>query len=223
MENVSHLQSAEDMMGWVLPTASALMKVSVYVNLFGQKGLASLNKMSPGSNLSFSSPSQDTWESLCLVSLCRAEEARWWDAIKAGTEPFTEGRGESEVSEFWTTVTVFQRENVKTGTFTSQKHKLHERLFYEPTNNLTTTITTSSHSDCQGFYSLVFRVRVNLCFVLCSYLFLSLCLAVPEQRMHSLLCLQRHRQTDPAEPQEPRGTVQRLTQSDRLSFTLWSI
>lgn len=37
---------------------------------------------------------------------------------------------------------------------------------------------------------------------------LFVCVSVPEQRMHSLLRLQRHGQTDPAEPQEPRGNVQ---------------
>lgn len=50
-------------------------------------------------------------------------------------------------------------------------------------------------------------------FIKCSrcFLFTSRCLcfssSVPEQRMHSVLCLQRHGQTDPAEPQESRGTV----------------
>lgn len=49
----------------------------------------------------------------------------------------------------------------------------------------------------------------------------SVCVAVPEQRMHSVLCLQRHRQTDPAEPQEPRGKVQNIPTPRSISFIFW--
>lgn len=38
-------------------------------------------------------------------------------------------------------------------------------------------------------------------------LFCALCVSVPEQRLHAVLRLQRFGQTDPAEPQEPRGTL----------------
>lgn len=55
----------------------------------------------------------------------------------------------------------------------------------------------------------LFNLPLKLWFCSSFLSLVSHCFAVPEQRMHSVLRYQRHRQAHHAESEEPRGTVRR--------------